>query len=111
MSALWGPGLWALAFVVVYALQGTGCALGWPAGLHRGGLALVWVLALAGGAWLVWRAPKGQDTRARIDRAGALDRADLYRIYPLSAGAAAALCGGAGLTSAALQGTFLPAGP
>lgn len=71
MSALWGPGLWALAFVVVYALQGTGCALGWPAGLHRGGLALVWVLALAGGAWLVRRAPKGQDTRARLDRAGA----------------------------------------
>lgn len=85
MRALWGPGIWALAFAAIYALQGAGCAADWPAAQHRGVLGLVWGLALLAGLWLLRRAPKSPGSFAQIVRAG--DRiglvATLFTLFPL----------------------------
>ena len=53
--------VWASAFAMLYAVQGTGCELGWhrqsfgPLSLLRGLLILTWVTHLAALTWLYWR--------------------------------------------------------
>ena len=70
--ALIGPTLWALAFVVIYALHGVGCAQGWPAvhtpigSLHQVVLVGSYVLALLLSAWALLRVPRGDGVKAQI---------------------------------------------
>ncbi|UXN74058.1 hypothetical protein N8D56_01650 [Devosia sp. A8/3-2] len=52
-----GFSLWALAFVMLYALQALGCAYGWPQ--HRLILVGAYLLALLAMAWLAWTTPIG----------------------------------------------------
>ncbi len=53
--------VWALAFSVLYGVQGTGCELGWhrqtigPLSLLRWLLILIWAAHMAGLAWVFWR--------------------------------------------------------
>ncbi|RRH72767.1 hypothetical protein [Falsigemmobacter faecalis] len=74
--ALLGPGLWALAFALIYAVHGLGCARGWvlqpaPLGnLHVFTLNTLWLAALAGAIVILWRTPRGDGTGAQIARAG-----------------------------------------
>lgn len=75
--ALLGPGLWALAFAAVYALHGTGCALGWPAvpllwgNLHTILLQGAWAVALLAAGTVLLLAPRAAGTGPAIARAGA----------------------------------------
>lgn len=70
--ALVGPTLWAVAFIVIYALHGVGCAQGWPAvrmplgSLHQVVLvgAFVSALLVSGGA-LLWL-PRGDGAKALV---------------------------------------------
>lgn len=72
--ALAGPVLWAVLFALIYALHGTGCALGWtgrpmpPGGpdLHRGAMLLVWLAGLALHGVLVRALPAGRGRERRI---------------------------------------------
>lgn len=50
-----GFSLWALAFIMFYALQALGCAYGWPQ--HRLILVGAYLLALLAMAWLAWTTP------------------------------------------------------
>ena len=50
-----GFSLWALAFVVLYALQALGCAYSWPQ--HRLILISAYLLAILAMAWLAWATP------------------------------------------------------
>ena len=77
MSWLWraliGPSLWALAFAVIYALHGAGCAWGWPAvatplgSLHQVVLVGAFLVALLATAWALLKVPRGEEsTKAQI---------------------------------------------
>ncbi|MBJ2149791.1 hypothetical protein [Paracoccus sp. IB05] len=76
LRALLGPTLWAVAFAVIYAAHGIGCARGWPAyqapvgDLHHFTMILLWLLAVGAASAILWRAPRGNDTSDRIIRAG-----------------------------------------
>lgn len=76
VRALLGPMLWAVAFVVIYAVHGLGCALNWPTqpapwgDLHRFVLILLWGVSLAGAALILWLAPAAHGTSDKIVRAG-----------------------------------------
>lgn len=72
LRACGGLALWALAFSLLYAAHGMGCAWGWTqapglAGLslHRSVLGLLWLLALAAHTallaheWRAWRRAPG----------------------------------------------------
>jgi len=56
-----GFAVWALAFAVLYGVQGTGCELGWhrqsfgPVNGLRILLVLIWAAHLAILGWLYWR--------------------------------------------------------
>lgn len=76
LRALIGPTLWAIAFSVIYATHGLGCAKGWsgqPAPLgdwHQFTLISLWLLSVGLAAAVLWRSPIGEDTASRIVRAG-----------------------------------------
>ncbi len=70
-----GLWLWALAFSLLYALHGIGCARSWDAVPLLGGTMFRWTMvvtwlcfALGGGAVILWskRAPKGLERRLGI---------------------------------------------
>jgi hypothetical protein len=71
-----GPTLWALAFCVIYALHGFGCANGWtgvalPWGnLHYTVLIATYLVALALAALTLWRIPRGEGAKAQVIGAG-----------------------------------------
>ena len=71
-----GPTLWALAFCVIYALHGFGCAKGWtgvdlPWGnLHYTVLIATYLVALGLAALALWRIPRGEGTKAQVIGAG-----------------------------------------
>lgn len=74
--ALIGPTLWAVAFAVIYALHGMGCAQGWPAvatplgSLHHVVLITAFGVALlASGLALRW-VPRGDGYQAQVIGAG-----------------------------------------
>ncbi|MFN3936690.1 MAG: hypothetical protein ACK4KW_03830 [Gemmobacter sp.] len=75
--ALAGPMLWAVVFSAVYALHGTGCALGWtgvqtPVGnLHRSAMLAVWLAGLVLHAGLFRLMPAGRGRAAFVARTGA----------------------------------------
>lgn len=62
--------IWAVAFIALYALQGLGCAWGWPEAMHRGVLLAAWIstLALLGLvlAWQVRRPPGAEKLNRRV---------------------------------------------
>ena len=71
-----GPTLWALAFVVVYALHGMGCAWGWPAvatplgSLHTVVLVGTWALWLVA-TWVALRwVPRAPGVPGQVIAAG-----------------------------------------
>lgn len=74
--ALLGPTLWAIAFSVIYAAHGLGCAQGWPArtapigDLHHFILIILWLAALAAAGAILWHAPRGDGLSDRIIQAG-----------------------------------------
>lgn len=76
LRALLGPLLWALAFSVIYAVHGLGCARGWtqismPWGsLHQLVLIGLWCLAIMAGLALFRLTPPGPRISDRIARAG-----------------------------------------
>ncbi|MDH2327281.1 hypothetical protein QCN27_10415 [Cereibacter sp. SYSU M97828] len=51
--------IWSAAFLAVYALQATGCAIGMEAGLLRGLLILCVAVGVAAGAVPLWLARRG----------------------------------------------------
>ena len=64
MRQLWplgiGFGIWAVAFIALYAAQALGCLNAWPEAVHRAVLLAIWVatLAMLGLALLrQWRQP------------------------------------------------------
>lgn len=76
LRALIGPFVWAIAFSVIYAAHGIGCAWEWPArptllgDLHQLTLVSLWVVAV-GIAGAVLLTSKGEDkTAATVIRAG-----------------------------------------
>lgn len=77
MGMLAGPTLWAVLFVVVYALHGIGCAWGWPSvsfgptSLQIAAMMGAWFAGLVLHLVLLWQMPKGHDREARLQRAGA----------------------------------------
>lgn len=70
--ALIGPTLWALAFVLVYALHGVGCAQGWPTvhtplgSLHHVVLIGAYAAALLISGLALLRVPRGEGVKAQI---------------------------------------------
>lgn len=51
-----GFGIWAAAFVMLYAVQGLGCALGWPESNHRAVLLAIWIASVSAlGMLLLWQ--------------------------------------------------------
>ncbi len=76
LRALIGPFVWAIAFSLIYAAHGIGCAWGWPArpapvgDLHHFTLIALWVVSVVIAGAVLW-ASKGEDeTSQRIVRAG-----------------------------------------
>ncbi|WP_136683585.1 hypothetical protein [Falsirhodobacter xinxiangensis] len=51
--------IWSAAFLAVYAVQATGCAIGMEAGLLRGLLILCVAVGLVAGAIPLWLARRG----------------------------------------------------
>ena len=76
--ALIGPCLWAVAFTVVYALHGVGCAQAWPSvATPVGSLHHVVLIAAYGVALLItWLAllkvPRGEGVKAQVIAVGGL---------------------------------------
>lgn len=76
LRALLGPMLWALAFSVVYAAHGIGCARNWPAwqtrlgDMHQMVLIGLWGIAVVLASVILWRAPRGAALDDKIARAG-----------------------------------------
>lgn len=74
--ALAGPSLWAVAFSMIYAVHGLGCAWGWPGraapigDLHNFVLIMLWLVALAAASAILWHAPRGNRTSDRLIYAG-----------------------------------------
>lgn len=74
--ALVGPCLWAVAFSVVYALHGVGCAQGWPAlatpigSLHQVVLVGVFGVALLVTGWALLKIPRGEGIKAQVIAVG-----------------------------------------
>lgn len=72
-----GPMLWAVLFAAVYALHGTGCALGWPAvatpfgPVHRVVMVALWLAGLGLHVALLATAPEGKGRERFLIRAGA----------------------------------------
>lgn len=75
LRILAGPIIWAVTFGVVYALQGTGCELGWNevelrlASLHHVLMWSAWAAGLAAGALLLLRLPAGTGRSFWLPRA------------------------------------------
>lgn len=74
--ALIGPCLWAVAFTVVYALHGYGCARGWPAvSTPLGSLHDVVLIAAFGVSLLItglalYQVPRGEGVKGQVIAAG-----------------------------------------
>ncbi|WP_455555877.1 hypothetical protein [Comamonas sp.] len=74
--ALIGPCLWAVAFTVVYALHGLGCAWGWPAvqtpigSLHHVVLMASFFVALLVTGIALRKLPRGEGVKAQVIAAG-----------------------------------------
>jgi len=75
-----GPGIWAGGFAGVYALHGTGCAVGWPdtalaVGIdaHTGALWAGWLATLGAGGLLLRALPRpeGPGWPPHLPRTGA----------------------------------------
>ena len=71
-----GPALWALAFALIYALHGMGCARGWPdvstpmGSLHAVVLIGAFVLALIVTGVALFKVPRGDGVKALVIAAG-----------------------------------------
>lgn len=76
LRACLGPTVWAVAFTVVYALHGTGCAREWtevltPLGsLHHVVLIGAFLVALVAAVWVWWAVPRGEGIKHTIIAAG-----------------------------------------
>ena len=70
--ALIGPTLWAVAFAVIYALHGVGCAQGWPAiatplgSLHHVVLVSTFALALLAAGLVLRLVPRGDGPKSLV---------------------------------------------
>lgn len=77
LKSLLGPGVWAATFTAVYALHGTGCALGWSEGatapwtLHHGAMFAAWMAGILAGIFVIRMLPAGGGLQHRLPRAGA----------------------------------------
>ncbi|MGU3493720.1 hypothetical protein ACLBXM_06720 [Xanthobacteraceae bacterium A53D] len=74
LHALIGPSIWAATFAGVYALNGLGCAHGWPditigvVSLHMSLMLLTWIVGVAACGLLLMI--KGSTLRQPLPRAG-----------------------------------------
>jgi phage shock protein PspC (stress-responsive transcriptional regulator) len=67
MRAIAGLIVWAVAFCVVYGLEGMACGLGWPPGTMRTVLVASWLAFVAGGvALLPWLRARDEGLAERL---------------------------------------------
>lgn len=82
--------IWAVAFVVLYAVQALGCAWGWPPAVHRGVLLAIWSLTvglLGATLYRQWRRQPGENAamrQARVLATAAAIAATLATFFPAS---------------------------
>lgn len=71
-----GPTVWAVAFALIYALHGVGCAKGWPSiampvgNLHQTVLVGSFVLAMLLAGWVLRCIPRGEGVKGLVIAAG-----------------------------------------
>lgn len=74
--ALIGPSLWAIAFSVIYALHGLGCARGWPVvmtamgNLHNVVLLSTYAASLLLTGIALCTVPRGEGVQSQVVAAG-----------------------------------------
>jgi hypothetical protein len=73
LRAVAGLVLWAAGFSIIYGVHGLACAdaARVTTALYRWAILATWCVAIAGGAWLVWRARTADDFTGRMALAGA----------------------------------------
>jgi hypothetical protein len=87
-----GPIIWSVTFSLVYALHGTGCALGWTevdlhvASLHHVLMWAAWATGLGACGILLARLPAGTGRRCWLPRAGGWIGlgATLFTLFPVA---------------------------